>query len=644
MPDAPIGTTLTLGLKKYKDHAKPGAAALNGDKDKVDAAVMGWGTEFPDKYQAGKLFFRTDLRGIFKNTGSQNSPTFTRIFEASTVSGANLVPMADALGKISSDWLKDDVLLADGTRPLTGDLDADGNELKNLKAPSGPNSAARLTDVSGLRRVEADVVAELDANYAIATALENGDTVNGQVLTTGMRVLLPYQTDGKQNGIYVVPASGAASRSTDADTAAELQGLYVIVADGTKWFGPSDAFVLGVDDVVFIEDPATAYTGGQNISVDGTVISVTGLAVPEGGRAVRTTDQSPDSTVDGISTTVVALTTIKSNKNGVFDLGEDPTLYTVKQGGICTFSNGVKLKKGSSGTYARLALVNVDTDEEIAVDERNDRVSNQRNRYLSVSISDDFEAGTQLKLVFETDAADNGKIIEQAWFSGAAQGAGVIGTPEEGTNMADVMLLNSFYEEHLILPATVFQEPLYTYPAPDFQYDGGGALARTMGHMKITNGNNSYGNFGWNLGGPKSRILFRCSLRLTAPSGASSIGIFMCNSVITTRDVTNGYLFVADSTGKFSIIKATSFTELAAGTAPAPPSAVTSQSIDMAAYYDDATGTLMLLVRMGPGAPIKVVEITDSTYTTMQYVGVTWGAPGVPVMFAACPQSIRYDD
>jgi hypothetical protein len=71
------------------------------------------------------------------------------------------------------------------------------------------------------------------ANVAIATALENGDTLDGVTLATGDRVLLKNQSTASQNGIYVVAASGTAARATDADTEAELLGAAVYVRAGT---------------------------------------------------------------------------------------------------------------------------------------------------------------------------------------------------------------------------------------------------------------------------------------------------------------------------------------------------------------------------------------------------------------------------
>lgn len=69
------------------------------------------------------------------------------------------------------------------------------------------------------------------ANITIATALNNGDTLDGLTLATGDRVLVKNQSTASQNGIYVVAASPA--RASDSDTWSELPGSAVLVTAGT---------------------------------------------------------------------------------------------------------------------------------------------------------------------------------------------------------------------------------------------------------------------------------------------------------------------------------------------------------------------------------------------------------------------------
>lgn len=71
------------------------------------------------------------------------------------------------------------------------------------------------------------------ANGTLASAYANGQTVDGITLTTGDRVLIKNQTTGSENGIYIVPASGTPTRSTDFDAWAEVIGAVVGVSRGT---------------------------------------------------------------------------------------------------------------------------------------------------------------------------------------------------------------------------------------------------------------------------------------------------------------------------------------------------------------------------------------------------------------------------
>ncbi len=97
------------------------------------------------------------------------------------------------------------------------------------------------------------------ANIDIATGLENGDTLDGVALAAGDRVLLKDQTAASQNGVYVVSASGAASRSIDANEASELVGLAVFVRSGTANGGKQFAcstpapIIVGTTSLTFQE-------------------------------------------------------------------------------------------------------------------------------------------------------------------------------------------------------------------------------------------------------------------------------------------------------------------------------------------------------------------------------------------------------
>ena len=75
------------------------------------------------------------------------------------------------------------------------------------------------------------VRAATTANIAIATALNNGDTLDGVTLATGDRVLVKNQSTASQNGIYVVGA--APDRDYDLSTDDPDFGFLIYVREGT---------------------------------------------------------------------------------------------------------------------------------------------------------------------------------------------------------------------------------------------------------------------------------------------------------------------------------------------------------------------------------------------------------------------------
>lgn len=75
-------------------------------------------------------------------------------------------------------------------------------------------------------------------NVTLATAVENGDTLDGVTLATGDVVLLPLQSTASENGIYVVNASGAPTRHVDYDASGDLvAGTAIRVRQGTANIG-----------------------------------------------------------------------------------------------------------------------------------------------------------------------------------------------------------------------------------------------------------------------------------------------------------------------------------------------------------------------------------------------------------------------
>ena len=99
------------------------------------------------------------------------------------------------------------------------------------------------------------------ANVSISTGLVNGATIDGKTLVTGDRVLLKNQSTASQNGVYVVVASGAASRATNFDAVSALEvasGALFFVDEGTANNGK--AFTLTTTGTITLDTTNLLFT------------------------------------------------------------------------------------------------------------------------------------------------------------------------------------------------------------------------------------------------------------------------------------------------------------------------------------------------------------------------------------------------
>jgi len=120
-----------------------------------------------------------------------------------------------------------------------------------------------------------------NVSLAAGGDIEDGKTLEGVVLTTGMRVLIKNQTVGSENGIYDVQAAGVApTRSTDfpAGTSIVTKGAFTSVINGnlagTSWvLNNADPVNVGTDALTFVQFSSNSYdnlgnhTATQNLSM-----------------------------------------------------------------------------------------------------------------------------------------------------------------------------------------------------------------------------------------------------------------------------------------------------------------------------------------------------------------------------------------
>jgi hypothetical protein len=170
----------------------------------------------------------------------------------------------------------------------TGNVSLATYKITGLGTPTDATDAATKAYVDSAAQGidwKASVRAATDGNRELLE-MENGEVVDGVTLATGDRVLVKNQTDATANGIYVVQASGAPVRSSDADSGAEVTANFaVFVEEGTVnadsgWTLTNNGTVtVGTTALVFTQftglGQITAGTGldktGNTLNIDSTV-------------------------------------------------------------------------------------------------------------------------------------------------------------------------------------------------------------------------------------------------------------------------------------------------------------------------------------------------------------------------------------
>jgi hypothetical protein len=211
-------------------------------------------------------------------TVSESNGTVTLTLNVADTDSAGLLPAAM--------WNMLTDATSDATASKLVKRDASGNA--KVATPTDSAHIATKGYVDSARQgldVKQSVRVASTANVAISTGLEAGDVIDGVTLVAGDRVLLKNQTTASQNGIYVAVASGAASRSSDAngtaDTGELKSGTFAFVEEGTVNF--DSGFVVSTDGTIAVGTDAITWTqfsgagsfdAGDGLSKTGTQVNV----------------------------------------------------------------------------------------------------------------------------------------------------------------------------------------------------------------------------------------------------------------------------------------------------------------------------------------------------------------------------------
>lgn len=188
--------------------------------------------------------------------------------------------------------------------PRVAALDVNSQKITSLGTPTtGTDAATKAYVDSAAVGIDwkASVRAATTAAGTLATSFENADVIDGVTLATGDRILIKDQAAGAENGIYVVAASGAPTRATDADTNAEVtSGLAVFVEEGTA--NADSGWVLTTNGTITVGTTSIAFTQftglGQVTSGAGLTKTGNTLDVGQGtGITVNANDVAVDTSV-----------------------------------------------------------------------------------------------------------------------------------------------------------------------------------------------------------------------------------------------------------------------------------------------------------------------------------------------------------
>lgn len=267
----------------------------------------------------------------------------------------------DSAGLLSADFWN---MLNDATSDATASklVKRDANGQAKFGTPTDPAHAATKSYVDSARTgldVKASVKVATTGPITLSTGLEAGDTIDGYTLVAGDRVLVKDQDTASENGIYVVAASGAPSRSEDANSDAEVTpGLFTFVEQGTT--NADSGWVLITDAPITVGSTGLAFSlfsvagnilAGDGLSKTGDVLDVnvdnTTIEISADSLRIASTAAG-----DGLSGGGGSALSVNVAAAGGIEISSDNLQIKVDGAvsGLETTSDGLHLKSNMAGT------------------------------------------------------------------------------------------------------------------------------------------------------------------------------------------------------------------------------------------------------------------------------------------------------
>ncbi|MBY0354266.1 MAG: hypothetical protein K2Q12_00890, partial [Rickettsiales bacterium] len=238
-----------MSVVTYDPAGKQAQVLTVGDVVDEDAMTSNSAAKVPTQ-QSVKAYVDTQIAGI--DAGGGNVSAAAALGDNRLIRGDGGTNGVQQSGITIGD---DDAVSGVGTITLNN-----GSTVANLATPTQPTDAASKayvdSAIAGVSNFKASVRVATTANGTMATAFDNASVVDGVTLATGDRILVKNQTAGAENGIYIVQASGAPVRATDADSGAELENATVFVVAGTSnadtvWKCVTTSITVGTTALVF---------------------------------------------------------------------------------------------------------------------------------------------------------------------------------------------------------------------------------------------------------------------------------------------------------------------------------------------------------------------------------------------------------